>query len=173
MTEAQKNRMVEIDNQIALLLAEKAALNPYAGLTAMTNQEFGQQWSETWIRSKCSNLCKDNGTGHDLRAKNGELWEVKSSKIPRKSKIVFNQCHPYNCDRFLFVVYNTVEGTETLYLVPAADIKPKFNFSCQHSYNKSKEEADCITVTCTIANTELLEKNYKVESWEALNLLAQ
>lgn len=172
MTEVQKNRLAEIDAQITALQAEKAMLNPYAGLKDMSPKKFGEQWSETWIRSKCSNLTQDNGSGHDLLAANGELWEVKSSRLPCK-EITFNQCHPYECNRFLFVLYDTVNGSETIYLVPAVDIKAKFCYARQHGHGTCKEDADCISVGYGKTNRELLENNYKVESWEALNLLAQ
>ena len=172
MTEAQKIRIAEINTQIAVLQAEKAALNPYAGLKDMSPKKFGEQWSESWIRSQCSNLTQNNGSGHDLLAANGELWEVKSSRLPC-GEITFNQCHPYECDRFLFVLYDTMTGDETIYLVPAADIKAKFCYSRQHGHGTCKEDADCISVGYGKTNRELLEKNYKVESWEALNLLAQ
>ena len=171
MTNAEKARLREINEQIAVLMKEKAALNPYAGLKDMSNQEFGQGWSENWIRSKCSNLTKYNGSGHDLLAINGELWEVKSSRLPCK-KTAFNQCHPYRCNRFLFVVYDTENGEETIYLVPAEDIKKKFHYYCQHSYEVSKEETDCVIVPYNTFNKKILEGNYKVNGWEALNALA-
>ena len=171
MTIAEKARLKEIDEQIAILMKEKASLNPYAALKDMSPKKFGEQWSEDWIRSKCSNLTKYNGSGHDMKAANGELWEVKSSRLPCK-EITFNQCHPYECNRFLFVLYDTVNGDETIYLVPAEDIKKKFSYSRQHGHDVSKEEADCISVGYGVSNKKILEANYKVNGWEALNALA-
>ena len=171
MTNAEKARLREINEQIAVLMKEKAALNPYAGLKDMSPKQFGERWSESWIRSKCSNLTKQNGSGHDLLAANGELWEVKSSRLPCK-EITFNQCHPYECNRFLFVLYDTENGDETIYLVPAEDIKEKFCYSRQHGHAASKEEADCVSVGYGKTNKKILEDNYKVNGWEALNALA-
>lgn len=171
MTNAEKIRLQEINEQIAILMKEKAALNPYAGLKDMSIKKFGEQWSESWIRSKCSNLTKNNGSGHDLLAANGELWEVKSSRLPCK-KICFNQCHPDECNRFLWVLYDTENGNELIYLVPAEDIKKKFNYSRQHSHKNSKEDTDCVLVQYAGANKKLLEDFYKVDSWEDLNALA-
>ena len=171
MTIAEKARLKEINEQIAILMKEKASLNPYAALKDMSPKKFGEQWSENWIRSKCSNLTKYNGSGHDMKAANGELWEVKSSRLPCK-EITFNQCHPYECNRFLFVLYDTVNGDETIYLVPAEDIKKKFSYSRQHGHGVSKEEADCVSVGYGASNKKILEANYKVNGWEALNALA-
>ena len=171
MTNAEKTRLQEINEQIAILMKEKAALNPYAGLKDMSPKKFGEQWSESWIRSKCPNLTKNNGSGHDLLAANGELWEVKSSRLPCK-EITFNQCHPYECNRFLFVLYDTESGNELIYLVPAEDIKKKFHYSRQHGHGVSKEDADCVSVRYGSTNKKLLENLYRVDSWEALNVLA-
>lgn len=171
MTNAEKTRLQEINEQIAILMKEKATLNPYAGLKDMSIKKFGEQWSESWIRSKCPNLTKNNGSGHDLLAANGELWEVKSSRLPCK-KITFNQCHPYECNRFLFVLYDTENASELIYLVPAEDIKKKFKYSRQHGHGVSKEDADCVLVHYEGTNKRLLEDLYKVDGWEALNALA-
>lgn len=172
MTQAEKDRLREINRQIEILQAEKAALNPYAGLKDMSNKAFGEKWSENWICSKCPNLTKNNGSGHDLRSANGKLWEVKSSRLPAL-QITFNQCHPYECDYFLFVLYDTVEGEEIIYLVPSEDIKNKFCYSRQHEHSASKEEADCISIGYNKTNKNLLETEYRVLNWEALNSLAQ
>ena len=86
--------------------------------------------------------------------------------------ITFNQCHPYECDKFLFVLYDTIEGEVIIYLVPSKDIKEKFHYSRQHTHAAAKEDADCISITYSVANRKILEENYRVKDFEELNRLA-
>lgn len=171
MTLAQKARLAEIDAQIAALQKEKEQINPFANLKSLSNKAFGEGWSEPYIVSQCSNLIQDNGSGHDLCTAAGEQWEIKSSRLPCVS-ITFNQCHPYECDKFLFVLYDTIEGEVIIYLVPSKDIKEKFHYSRQHTHTAAKEDADCISITYSVANRKILEENYRVKDFEELNRLA-
>lgn len=98
--EEKRKELIEIDKKIEALMARKLELNPFANLKAMSNKQFGEQWSESYIREKCPNLIKNNGRGHDVITMNGEKWEIKSIRLPCKST-AFNQCHPFDCDKFL------------------------------------------------------------------------
>lgn len=171
MTAEQKARLIEINKQIQALQKERELINPFANLKALPNKAFGEGWSEPYIVNQCPNLMRDNGRGHDLQAITGELWEVKSSRLPCAS-ITFNQCHPYECDKFLFVLYNTLEGEVIIYLVPSKDIKERFSYSRQHTHISSNEEADCISVRYSGDNKKLLEEYYRVKDFEELNRLA-
>lgn len=163
------NRIKEIKEQIALLRAELLTLNPYAGLKEMSNKEFGEQWSEGWILQHCPTLKKDNGKGHDIYSDKLGKIEVKSTRLPCK-QITFNQIHPYDCDQFLFVLYDTEEGTEEIYLVPSSEIvdKSKFTLSVQHQRVGDDGEANCFTMTMTKKNRASLE-THRIASWEELN----
>lgn len=171
MTSAQKARLAEIDVQIAALQKEKEQINPFANLKSLSNKAFGEGWSEPYIVSQCSNLIQAHGSGHDLCTAAGEQWEVKSSRLPCES-ITFNQCHPYECDKFLFILYDTIEGEAIIYLVPSKDIKEKFRYSRQHIHMVAKEDADCISIFYSVANKKILEENYRVKDFEELNRLA-
>ena len=160
----------EIIAEIDRLNQELESLNPYAHLKGLSNKAFGEGWSEPWILSKCPNLSKDNGAGHDIWSDKLGRIEVKSVRLPVKAWTL-NQVHPYDCDYFLFVFYDTIEGTEEIYLVPAGDIKAKFSYSAQHERG-AKGDAKCISVTGTKKNKALLDAEYKIESWEALNNLS-
>lgn len=164
-----KTRIAEIRAQIEALKQELTALNPYAGLKEMSNKEFGEGWSETWILQHCPALRKDNGRGHDIFGENLGRIEVKSTRLPCK-QITFNQIHPYDCEQFLFVLYNTEDGTEEIFLVPSADIVDtnKFSLSIQHQRVADKNEANCFTMGMTKKNRTSLEQ-YRISSWEELN----
>lgn len=160
-------RIREIKAQIELLKRELSELNPYAGLKELSNKEFGETWSEAWIIKQCQNLIKDNGRGHDLYGKNLGHIEVKSTRLPCK-QITFNQIHPEDCDVFLFVLYNTEDGTEELFLVPSNDLVVRFSLSVQHQRVDNGEKANCFTMSMTKNNKALLEE-YRISSWEELN----
>lgn len=171
MTSAQKARLAEIDRQIAALQKEKEQINPFANLKALSNKAFGEGWSEPYIINQCSNLIQDNGNGHDLGTAAGEQWELKSSHLPCVN-ITFNQCHPYECDKFLFILYDTIEGEVIIYLVPSKDIKKNFHYSRQHTHTAAKEDADCVSIAYSVVNKKILEENYRVKDFEELNRLA-
>lgn len=163
MTQEQKDRLVEIDKQIAELLTEKEAINPFSNLKNMNNKTFGEEFSEPFIISKCPNLIKDNSAGHDVRTVGGELWEIKSCRLPLK-KITFNQCHPLECDKFLFALYDTEEGDVLLYLIPSKDIE-LFAPTSQHI----RGSMDCCSVSWGVKKRRDLEEKYRIESFERLS----
>ena len=170
-------RITEIDAQIAALQEEKARLlgieikiNPYANLKAMANKSFGEQWSEAWVASKCSSLVSDRHPGYDFTSSQLGRVELKSTRLPL-TKITYNQCHPHDCDYFLFIDYHTQDGTEDIFLMPSEnffDIHP----SIQHE-RKSADEGACFSATgCSCKrNKEILEQ-YRVASWEELEKIA-
>lgn len=169
--EEKRKELIEIDKKIEALMARKLELNPFANLKAMSNKQFGEQWSESYIREKCPNLIKNNGRGHDVITMNGEKWEIKSIRLPCKNT-AFNQCHPFDCDKFLFVGYDCETGEVYLYLVPSNEIKENLNYSAQHSYGKEKEEADCIMVPFSQTNQRKLQEKYLISDFSILNNLA-
>lgn len=164
-----KERIAEIDRLIKELLTEKENLNPYANLKAMSNKVFGESWSEEFICSKCPGFERRDEKGWDLYSNGLGRVEVKSTRLPCK-QITFNQCHPYDCDYFLFVEYDTEDIAEHIFLVPANKFFD-FGVSVQHS-RADKEEAECFTLSgSSKKNKELLEQ-YRVANWECLQKLA-
>ena len=166
MTEIDKQRIAEIDAQIEQLMAEKYAINPYSTLKSLSNKAFGEQWSEPYICSKCPNLIRRNGPGHDLWSEKLGRIEVKSSRLPC-AKITFNQIHPQDCDYFLFVEYDTINGDQLIYLVPSADLLDtnKFHLSAQHDRNNGS----CYSLNGNTARTRNSLLAYQYTSWEDLN----
>lgn len=164
-----KARIAEIDALIAKLKEEKLALNPYANLKDLSNKSFGEEWSEPYICSKCPSFEQKDQKGWDLWSESLGRVEVKSSRLPC-SGITFNQCHPYDCDYFLFVEYDTVEICEHIFLVPATDFF-MFSIGVQHTRN-DKEHAECFTLSGTTKKNVQLLENYRVNGWEQLERLA-
>ena len=161
-------RICEIKKQIEQLKQELFELNPYAGLKEMSNKVFGEEWSESHIIQNCPNLTRVDGKGYDLYSQRLGRIEVKSSRLPCK-QITFNQVHPYDCDYFLFALYETEEGYARLYLVPSKDLlnETLFSMSGQHE----RPEAGKYTCFSMQANTKKNSKtleNYRI-TWEELN----
>lgn len=161
MTEKEKIEYQAIKAQITVLQARARELNPYAELKNISNKQFGEGWSEPYIRSKVSNLEKNNGAGHDMRGKHYFNIEVKSCRMPFKDRWTMNQIHPNQADAYLFVWYNCDEGTEEICFIPTKDLLQKCTKSRQHGDG-------CFTVSASIANRKVL-KDYMVSSWEELN----
>lgn len=170
-------RITEIDIQIAALQEEKARLlgielksNPYMNLKSMANKSFGEGWSEVWVANKCPSLVSDRHPGYDFISKHLGRVELKSTRLPL-TKITYNQCHPHDCDYFLFIDYNTQDGTEDIFLLPSAnffDIHP----SIQHE-RKSAEEGACFSATgCSCKRNKVILEQYRVASWEELEKIA-
>jgi hypothetical protein len=169
MNEQIKARIQEIDELIAKLKAEKECLNPYGNLKDLGNKYFGETWSEEYICSKVPAFTRCDQKGWDLSSSVLGRVEVKSSRLPCK-QITFNQCHPYECDYFLFVEYDTEEIIEHIFLVPAADFF-LFGVSKQHTRN-TDEEAECFTLSGTTKKNKELLENYRIKNWAELNRLA-
>ena len=165
----KKERIAEIRKQIASLKAEMETLNPYANLKELSNKSFGEQWSEPYICSKCPSFEKKDQKGWDLWSEALGKVEVKSCRLP--CEITFNQCHPYDCDYFLFVEYDTEDPAEYIFLVPSKDFF-SFSHTTQHE-RKSKEEAECFSMSGSSKHNKELLENYRVVSWEALEKLAK
>lgn len=91
-------------------------LNPYGNLKSLSNKAFGEEWSEPYILSQVPALRKDNSAGHDMFSEKYGRVEVKSARLPLKT-ITYNQCHPYECEYFLFVNYDTENGGEKRYFL--------------------------------------------------------
>ena len=166
MTQQERERLVEIDRLIEQLKAEKAAINPYANLKDFNNKTFGEAWSEPYICSQCPSFQRKDQKGWDLWSEALGRVEVKSSRLPC-TQITFNQCHPYDCDYFLFVEYDTEEVTESIFLVPSSDF---FNFSI--SVQHSRHEANCFTLSGTTKHNVALLEKYRVRDWAELESLA-
>ena len=136
-------------------------LNPYSKLPMMSNKEFGETWSEQYIRTKVPNLQKNNGAGHDMRGRHYDNIEVKSSRIPFSGAWTENQLHPDQADAYLFIWYNCDEGTEEICLIP----KEKLVTECR--LNKQHGEG-CFSMGSTVQNRRALSK-YMISSFEVLN----
>ena len=161
MTIEQKERIAEINTEIANLYAEIDKINPYAKLVRMSNKEFGEQWSEAYIRSKVPNLNKNNGAGHDMASRKYPNVEVKSSRIVFDGSWTENQIHPAQADAYVFVWYNCDEGTEEICLISTKDMLDKCKLSKQHGDG-------CFSMRSTKHNREVLHQ-YMVPSFEDLN----
>ena len=169
-----KTRIAEIDLLIAKLQAEREELigetNPYAQLTNMAPKAFGE-WSEKYVCEKCPSFERKNQKGWDLWSDILGKVEVKSSRVPNKSGgVTVNQCHPYDCDYFLFIIYNTEEATEDLFLVSSKDF-PKFEASPQHT-REDKEHAECFNMLASAKKRAALLEQYRVLDWEELKKIA-
>lgn len=163
-------RIQEIKQLIAELQTELFQLNPYAELPYMSNKMFGEGWSEPYVLSKCDGLKKDNSAGHDFYSNKLGKVELKSSRLPNKG-ITYNQCHPYECDCFLFINYNTDDGTEEIYLVPSKDIVDSslFSLSVQHS----RTEGCCYSLNMKTQKNQKSLANYHIPNFETLNKIAK
>ena len=141
-----------IKEQIAYWREQLAKSNKYGHLPSMGNQQFGQSWSESYIRSQVPNLIQDNGPGHDARGIHYNAIEQQWT---------MNQLHPDEADAFLFVWYDCDNGTEQICLIPTKDLIENCSSSMQHG-------PGCFNMGSTVKNRKLLEK-YMVPSFEALN----
>ena len=167
-------RIAEIDIEIARLQEEKARLlgielqiNPYANLKTLSNKAFGEGWSEPWVASKCPSLIQDRHAGYDLTSEVLGRVELKSTRLPLASKITYNQCHPNDCDYFLFIDYNTIDGTEDIFLMPSADFQ-LLHPSQQHGRNDL-----CYSATgCSSKRNAAILENYRINGWEELERIA-
>lgn len=141
MTDEECKELEELEKELKRIKNRIKELNPYASLKEMSNKEFGEGWSEKYILSKCPFFKADNGLGHDFIYQLGTV-EVKSSRLPCK-QITYNQCHPNECDFFLFINYDTTNGIEEVYFVPSDDILNEtiFSKSKQHS-----RDGSCYTI---------------------------
>lgn len=164
LTETQKNRLKEIDRQIADLMAEKEQINPFANLKSLSNKAFGEGWSEPYILEQCPQLEHTHGKGNDFYSEKVGRIEVKSSRLPCK-QITFNQLHPKDCDQFLFVLYDTENADSIIYMVPSEDIEENFSITKQHDRHN---DSSCFSMGMTRANSAQLE-NYRINSWDELS----
>ena len=170
MTLEEKNEYETLNQLIAQYKQRMTELNPFANLKDMSNKEFGETWSENYICTRVSSFERKDEKGWDLYSPALGRVEVKSTRLPCK-QITFNQCHPYDCDYFLFVEYDTIEGDVFMFLVPSSDFF-EFNPSVQHT-RSNKEDADCFTMSgCSRSNVYNLQK-YRVSSWEELEQRAK
>lgn len=161
MNAKEKKRYNEIVLDIERLQNELKHLNPYAHINYLSNKEFGNDWSENYIVSKVPSLRRYNGTGFNMISNIGTI-DVVSTRI-LSGTVTFNQLHPDECDWFLFVFYNIIEGTEKIYFVPSELLKDKslFKITKQHG-------SGCYCMTTSPYNMSSL-KYFIVHSWEELN----
>lgn len=166
MTVEERVEFEENQKKIEELLERQKQLNPYYNLKLMSNKEFGEQWSESYILSQCSNLQKDNSRGHDFYNKNFGRIEVKSSRLPNKG-VTYNQCHPYECEYFLFVNYNTIDGSEQIYFVPSEKILDSdlFSITKQHS----RDEGTCYSMSGSTKKNKTSLGEFSFENFFVLN----
>lgn len=169
MTNEEKNEFLANQKEIERLLARQLELNPYASLKQLSNKEFGESWSESRIRAICHSFQKDNSRGHDFFHPILGRIEVKSARLPLK-QITYNQCLPNECEYFLFVNYDTIEGTEEVFLVRSLDLlnKEEFSITKQHS----RGDGDCYSVSGSLKkNKETLRKYFMGNLYELNNYL--
>lgn len=142
----------------------KSMLNPFANLKSLSNKEFGEGWSEPYIRAHVPNLDKDNGAGHDMKGVHYKKIEVKSSRLLFNDNWTENQVHPNEADAFLFVWYDCDNYTQEICFIPAKDLITKCTLSRQHV----RDGLTCCTISSTNKNRAAL-REYMIPSWEALN----
>lgn len=136
-------------------------INPYAALWKMSNKQFGETWSEAYVRSHIPNLTKDNGAGHDMKGVHYNHIELKSSRIKFENSWTMNQLHPSQADACIFIWYDIETGTEKFCLIPTKDLLSLCTLNYQHG-------SGCYSLGSTAKNRKVLEK-YMLPSWEALN----
>lgn len=162
MIPEKEKRLKEIRKLIAELQEEERILasedNPYYNLKSYSNKKFGEEWAERYVHSKCPSLEMKRGKGYDFICSLGKI-ELKSSRLPLKS-ITYNQCHPFDCDYFLFINFNTETGSEEIYFVPSARFS-ELHYSQQHSRND--ESCYCVSGT----NRSSL-RPYLINDWDEL-----
>lgn len=171
---ANMKRIIEIEAQISALQEEKNRLlsleshNPYLSLIEMQPKFFGE-WSEKYICDKCPSLDRRNQKGWDLWSDTLGRVEVKSCRwYSDKDKGTVNQCHPNDCDYFLFMFYKPYEGTEEIYLVPSKDFLD-FGASPQHGRD---EDAACYNVRLKAKKRIPLMEKYRISNWKELEEIA-
>lgn len=156
----------ELQNIIEQCEKRIEEINPYGNLKSLSNKKFGEEWSESFILKRCPNLQKDNSRGHDMISKKFGRIEVKSSRLPCQS-ITYNQCHPLECEYFLFVNYDTINGSEEIFLVPSKDFMNEelFSKSIQHS----RTDSSCYSMRGSTKKNKESLKQYQFENFEKLN----
>ena len=155
MTKEQKERIIEIDAQIASLMKEKEVINPYANLKSFSNKNFGEAWSEPHILAHCPSFTKVDSKGYDFTSKGLGKVEVKSCRLPATT---VNQCHPNDCDYFLFALYDCEECEDHLYLVPSKNFMD-FSPIAQHD----RGESGCYSMSLKTKKRQELLKHYKID----------
>lgn len=162
MTSQESLRLKEIRAAIAALQEEEKQIvskyNPYYNLKAYSNKKFGEEWAEQYVASNCPSLEPKRGRGYDFICRLGKI-ELKSSRLPLK-RITYNQCHPSDCDYFLFINFNTETGEEEIYLIPSKDF-----YKLSHSRQHSRSDESCYSVNAT--NRSPL-RPYLICGWAAL-----
>lgn len=167
MTESERKRLEEIRKTIAALQEEKQKIvskyNPYFNLKSYSNKKFGEEWAEQYVHSMCPSLEMNRGKGYDFVCHLGKV-ELKSSRLPLK-QITYNQCHPQDCDYFLFINFNTETGEEEIYLVPSSHFN-RLHYSQQHSRN----DESCYSISGTNRSPP---RPYLIADWAALEAYAR
>ena len=131
----------------------------------LKSKAFGETWSESHILERCPKLERINSKGYDFYNKNLGKIELKSFRVPTKKGSTANQCHPKECDYFLFAFYDVEDYEDYLYLISSIDLWQEFSRSPQHDRNLIPT---CFSVKLdTKENKEKLQK-YKI-SYEELN----
>ena len=162
------NQQIALYRQkIAELEQKIIELNPFANLKALSNKEFGEGFSENYILEHCPSLSKDNTRGHDFFHPTFNRIEVKSTRLPC-GQITYNQCHLDEADYYLFVQYDTDEGTVNIYFVPTTDLldDTKFSKSLQHTRNLDER---CYTISGSSQKNKNSFQNYYFASFEEFN----
>ena len=154
------SNVLELREQIRKLEEQLYQIAPFLQTEHMANKAFGE-WSEEYILSQVPSWKKARGMGRDIYSEKFGVIEVKSTRNP--DKFTFNQIKPQYSDYHLFITYDLEKGAINIFFVPNTDFI-HFSMSKQHNYDG---EANCFTLSSTIANKRLLE-NYRV-SWEDLN----
>ena len=166
MTNEEKVKYQELKRQYQKIHQEMIKLNAFADLPNMSPKQFGETWSEGYIRSKCPNLVKANGKGHDFCGKNYNTVEAKSCRKKfTDPKWTINQVHPNpdESEAHLLVWYDCDEGTSEKCLIPTTEL-----MKCTMSRQHTRTGADCFTISSSAHNREILKK-YLVHSWDELN----
>ena len=167
LSELEKQKVRDIDEQIQELQNKKIKINPYSCLKTLGNKAFGEEWSESHILERRPKFERIDSKGYDFYNKNLGRIELKSFRIPTKNGSTANQCHPKECDYFLFAFYDIENYEDYLYLVPSNSITQEFSISSQHDRNLIPT---CFSVDFkTKRNKEKLQE-YKT-SYKELNKL--
>lgn len=156
--EMKKKQIDDLNKQIRELQDKKRKINPYSCLKDLSAKKFGEAWSEFHILEQCPNLDRVNSKGYDFYHKNLGRIELKSFRIPAKKGCVANQCHPKECDYFLFAFYDCENYEDYLYLISSYNLIQEFSRSPQHDRN--------LIPTCFTINFKTKENSAKLQKYQ-------
>ena len=159
----------EYEQTIKSLITKAEELNPlYSAHKCKSIKEFGETWSENYLKSILSNIAGNGDAGYDVFGKKYKRIEIKSSRLDYvKDKWTMNQLHLNEADAYIFIWYNVDKGTYKICFMTKEDVKKYLKPSHQHN-DKEKKDNDCYLFKNAIYRRKIMDK-FMVSSIEELN----